>query len=110
MLETIERLGQSTVDKLQLLGQSGIFLLRVLSRKPNIRRLPRALLDQLYFVGVLSCVIIVVSALFIGMVVGLQGYNTLKKFGATAQLGQLLALSIARELGPVITALLFAGR
>ena len=66
--------------------------------------------SQLYFVGVLSCLIIVVSALFIGMVVGLQGYNTLEKFGASSQLGQLLALSIARELGPVISALLFAGR
>ncbi len=65
---------------------------------------------QLYFVGVLSTLIIVVSALFIGMVVGLQGFNTLEKFGATTQLGQLLALSISRELGPVISALLFAGR
>jgi len=59
---------------------------------------------------VMSLVIIVVASLFIGMVVGLQGYNTLNKFGATAQLGQLLALSITRELGPVVTALLFAGR
>ena len=65
---------------------------------------------QIHFVGVLSCLIIVVSALFIGMVVGLQGYNTLQKFGASSQLGQLLALSISRELGPVISALLFAGR
>lgn len=110
MLETVGRLGQFTIDKLQLLGQSGIFLLRVLCRKPNLSRLPRAFSNQLHFVGVLSCLIIIVSALFIGMVVGLQGYNTLKKFGATSQLGQLLALSIARELGPVITALLFAGR
>ncbi len=51
-----------------------------------------------------------VSGIFIGMVIGLQGYNTLNKFGATVQLGQLLALSITRELGPVMTALLFAGR
>lgn len=110
MLETVERLGQFTLDKLQLIGQSGIFLVRVLCRKPNFSRGSRALSNQLYFVGVLSCLIIVVSALFIGMVVGLQGYNTLKKFGAVSQLGQLLALSIVRELGPVITALLFAGR
>ena len=61
-------------------------------------------------VGVLSGVVIVVSGLFIGMVVGLQGHHTLEKFGATSQLGQLLALSIARELGPVVSALLFAGR
>ena len=82
----------------------------MLFRKPDISRLWPLLRYQLYFVGVLSCLIIVVSALFIGMVVGLQGYNTLQKFGAASQLGQLLALSIARELGPVISALLFAGR
>jgi len=110
MLEFIERVGQSTVDKLQLFGSSGFFLLRVIFRKPDVVRLWPVLRNQLYFVGVLSCLIIVVSALFIGMVVGLQGYNTLRKFGATSQLGQLLALSIARELGPVISALLFAGR
>ncbi|MDP3561871.1 MAG: lipid asymmetry maintenance ABC transporter permease subunit MlaE [Legionellaceae bacterium] len=110
MLETVERLGHFAVDKLQVLGSSGLFLCRVIFRRPNFPRLSRALLNQLYFIGVLSCLIIIVSALFIGMVVGLQGYNTLKKFGATSQLGQLLALSIARELGPVITALLFAGR
>lgn len=110
MLEFIERLGCVTIDAVQTVGSSGVFLGRVLLRRPNFSRLWPALRNQLYFVGVLSCLIIVVSALFIGMVVGLQGYNTLKKFGATSQLGQLLALSIARELGPVITALLFAGR
>lgn len=82
----------------------------MLFRKPNVLRLWPLLRYQLYFIGVLSCLIIVVSALFIGMVVGLQGYNTLQKFGASSQLGQLLALSVARELGPVISALLFAGR
>ncbi len=110
MLEVIERLGYSTLEKLQIMGQSGLFLCRVLFRRPSVSRLRVALLNQLYFVGVLSCLIIVVSALFIGMVVGLQGYNTLRKFGATSALGQLLALTIARELGPVMTALLFAGR
>ncbi|MDP3704552.1 MAG: lipid asymmetry maintenance ABC transporter permease subunit MlaE [Legionellaceae bacterium] len=110
MLEIVERLGNAAIDKVQSFGSSGLFLFRVICRKPNFSRLWPALRNQLYFVGVLSCLIIVVSALFIGMVVGLQGYNTLKKFGATSQLGQLLALSIARELGPVITALLFAGR
>ena len=104
------RLGQSGLNGLQVLGASGRFLLRVLCRVPDLRRLWPSLRVQLYFVGVLSTLIIVVSALFIGMVVGLQGYNTLEKFGATSQLGQLLALSIARELGPVISALLFAGR
>lgn len=110
MLDMISRLGHRGLDNMQTLGYSGRFLLRVLTRKPDLARLLPALRAQLYFVGVLSCLIIVVSALFIGMVVGLQGYNTLEKFGASSQLGQLLALSIARELGPVISALLFAGR
>lgn len=110
MLDRIEKFGCKTIDRLQLIGSAGLFLLRVLFRRPNVRRLLPSLRDQLYFIGVLSCLIIIISALFIGMVVGLQGYNTLQKFGATSHLGQLLALSIVRELGPVITALLFAGR
>lgn len=110
MLEYIARLGSRGSTILQHIGSSGYFLFLMLFRKPNVVRLWPLLRHQLYFVGVLSCLIVVVSALFIGMVVGLQGYNTLQKFGASSQLGQLLALSIARELGPVISALLFAGR
>ncbi|WP_298626840.1 lipid asymmetry maintenance ABC transporter permease subunit MlaE [uncultured Legionella sp.] len=110
MLDSIARLGNRGVQIIQNIGTSGLFLFTMLFRKPNIPKLWPLLRHQLYFVGVLSCLIIVVSALFIGMVVGLQGYNTLQKFGAASQLGQLLALSIARELGPVVSALLFAGR
>lgn len=110
MLNLFERLGRRGFNSLQSVGTSGVFLLRVISRNPDLPRLWPALISQLYFVGVLSFLIIVVSAMFIGMVIGLQGYNTLQKFGASSQLGQLLALSITRELGPVISALLFAGR
>ena len=110
MLDAIARFGHRGINTLQMMGSSGQFLVHVLIRKPGLVRLWPALRTQLHFIGVLSCLIIVVSALFIGMVVGLQGYNTLQKFGAGSQLGQLLALSICRELGPVISALLFAGR
>ncbi|MGL5743096.1 MAG: lipid asymmetry maintenance ABC transporter permease subunit MlaE [Legionella sp.] len=110
MLKFIMRMGNRSTQVLQDLGSSGLFLFFMLFRRPDIQRLWPLLRYQIYFVGVLSCLIIVVSALFIGMVVGLQGYNTLQKFGASSQLGQLLALSISRELGPVISALLFAGR
>lgn len=110
MLEAIARFGHRSIHAVQTFGSSGQFLIRVLIRKPDFLRLWPSLVAQLYFVGVLSCLIIVVSGLFIGMVVGLQGYNTLEKFGASSQLGQMLALSICRELGPVISALLFAGR
>ena len=110
MLEFIARFGNRGAYVLQNLGNSGLFLFSLFFRKPDLPRLWPLLRSQIYFVGVLSCLILVVSGLFIGMVVGLQGYNTLQKFGASSQLGQLLALSIARELGPVVSALLFAGR
>lgn len=110
MLNFLERFGRSGINTLQMLGLSGIFLARVLFRMPNLTKLWREFRAQLYNVGVLSVVIIVVSGLFIGMVVGLQGYDTLQKFGASSELGQLLALSITRELAPVVTGLLFAGR
>jgi len=110
MFNRIAKLGSHGTRFCQHLGQSGIFLLSVFFRKPDIKRLWPDFLSQMFFIGVLSCLIIIVSGLFIGMVVGLQGYNTLEKFGADTQLGNLLALSITRELGPVISALLFAGR
>ncbi|KTC98338.1 toluene tolerance protein Ttg2B [Legionella geestiana] len=110
MIDWLEKLGHSGMNTLQTLGRSAFFLPGVFARKPNMQRLWPEVRMQLHFVGMLSCVIIVVSGLFIGMVVGLQGYHTLQKFGAASQLGQLLALSVTRELGPVISALLFAGR
>jgi phospholipid/cholesterol/gamma-HCH transport system permease protein len=65
---------------------------------------------QIHFIGVYSLVIIAVSGLFVGFVLGLQGYNTLEKYASEQALGLLVALSLVRELGPVVTALLFAGR
>ena len=110
IIDLVTRLGESGMNVIQGGGRSLFFLVQTLFRRPRLFKLFPLLISQLYAVGVLSFVIIVVSGLFIGMVVGLQGYNTLQKFGASTQLGQLLALSITRELGPVITALLFAGR
>lgn len=109
-LDRLERWGQRGVEALSGVGRSGLFLFCVFMRRPDVKRLWPDFWVQLYRIGVLSGLIIAVSALFIGMVVGLQGYHTLNKFGAATQLGQLLALSITRELGPVMTALLFAGR
>lgn len=91
-------------------GKAGLILWGSLFRFPHIKKNFPLVLQQIYAEGVLSLLIIVVSALFIGMVVGLQGYHTLSKFGASAQLGPLVALSVVRELGPVVAALLFAGR
>ena len=83
----------------QLLKQSGSTL-----RRFGLVR------DQILFLGNYSLVIIVVSGLFVGFVLGLQGYYTLQRYGSSEALGLLVALSLVRELGPVITALLFAGR
>ena len=97
-------------DMLAGLGRSTLFLLRVLAGLPSLVLRPSLVIQQLYAVGVLSLIIIVVSGTFVGMVLGLQGYNTLRNFGAAESLGVIVALSLLRELGPVVTALLFAGR
>lgn len=108
--EKLAILGRGGLNVCESLGRASVFLTRTLVRQPRLNKSFPLLVEQLFSVGVLSLLIIVLSALFIGLVVGLQGYNTLEKFGASAQLGQLVALSVVRELGPVVTALLFAGR
>lgn len=109
-LRLIQALGRASLTLCSSIGRSGSFLARVIIRKPRLRRSFPLLVQELFSVGILSLPIILVSALFIGMVVALQGHHTLVKFGADTQLGQLLALSVVRELGPVVSALLFAGR
>jgi len=110
MLDAIQQLGRVTLGFFERLGRGHLFLLQVLVSLPGIVLRPGLVLRQVYSVGVLTLVIIVVSGLFVGMVMGLQGYNTLVDFGAEESLGVLVALSLVRELGPVVTALLFAGR
>ncbi|WP_038487433.1 lipid asymmetry maintenance ABC transporter permease subunit MlaE [Janthinobacterium agaricidamnosum] len=82
----------------------------VLAASGSLLRRPRLVVEQLFFIGNRSLVIIAVSGLFVGMVLGLQGYYTLTTYGSSQALGLLVALSLTRELGPVVTALLFAGR
>lgn len=106
----IQELGHVGVQFFSRLGRSGTFLIKTLMRRPRFKASLSLVVQQLFSVGVLSLLVILVSGLFIGLVLGLQGYNTLRHFGAEQQLGQLVALSVVRELGPVVTALLFAGR
>jgi len=80
------------------------------AKAPGALRRPALISEQIHFIGNYSLLIITVSGLFVGMVLALQGYYTLSQFGASEKLGQLVALSLLRELGPVVTALLFAGR
>lgn len=110
MIDRIAALGRSGLDVLEALGRSGLFLFHSLWAWPNLRTNFPLLIRQIYAVGVLSMVIIVVSGLFIGMVLALQGYNILNRYGSEQALGQMVALTLLRELGPVVTALLFAGR
>jgi len=110
MLEWIRDLGRSGIGFFEKLGRSSLFLLKTLAGIPSVLVRPRLLIAQLLSVGVLSMPIIVVSGLFVGMVLALQGYNTLVDFGAEESLGVAVALSMVRELGPVVTGLLFAGR
>ena len=109
-MEAVRRLGASTLDSVRGLGAAGIFLWQSLVALPQPRTGFPLLIKQLYAVGVLSLIIIIVSGLFIGMVLGLQGYNILITYGSEQALGTLVALTLVRELGPVVTALLFAGR
>jgi phospholipid/cholesterol/gamma-HCH transport system permease protein len=92
------------------IGACGIFLLQTLRALPRSLRYLRETVRQVFFVGAMSLVIIMTCGLFVGMVLGLQLYHTLSIFGGTAALGTVVALSLYRELGPVVTALLFAGR
>ena len=91
-------------------GQGARLLGRLLQLLPATFARPGLVRDQVHFLGNYSLAIIAVSGLFVGFVMALQGYYTLQDFGSTEALGQLVALSLLRELGPVITALLFAGR
>ena len=111
MIEDVLRsIGRNTIGSASRLGRAQLFLNQTLIAVPPALLRLLEIVRQVYSVGVLSLVIIVVSGLFVGMVLGLQGYNTLVNFGAEESLGVLVALSLVRELGPVVSALLFAGR
>lgn len=110
LLDRIALLGRAGLDVLAALGRSTIFLVHALFGRSGLRNGFSLLVKQLYSVGVLSLAIVVVSGIFIGMVLALQGYNILNRFGSEQALGQMVALSLLRELGPVVAALLFAGR
>ena len=109
-MKALQVLGAMVVNAMERLGRAALFLYEVVSGAWVL--VPRfyLVIQQVFAVGVLTLLIILVSGLFVGMVLGLQGHNTLVKFGAEDSLGLLVALSLVRELGPVISALLYAGR
>lgn len=110
MISWLESLGSYTLAVFARLGRACLFFVQLLSAHVFFFSRPGLLITQLHSVGVRSIPIIAVAGLFVGMVLGLQGYNNLVQFGAEASLGTLVALSLLRELGPVVAALLYAGR
>lgn len=109
-MNTLHILGRIAINGVERLGRAAMFLYEITLGSWELVRRFYLVVQQVYAVGVLTLLIILVSGLFVGMVLGLQGYNTLVKFGSANSLGLLVALSLVRELGPVVTALLFAGR
>ncbi len=110
MLDFLQQRGKRVLDIIGGLGRSAQLLLAALLGIGYVLKNFRLLIKQIYVTGVLSIAIISVSGLFIGMVLGLQGYSILVDFGAEEALGQMVALTLLRELSPVVAALLFAGR
>ncbi len=108
--DRLSELGHSGLEFIRSFGCAGIMLIHSIGGRYKHEKMVPLLIQQFYAVGVLSLVIICVSGLFIGMVLGLQGYTILSRYGSSQAVGQLVALSLLRELGPVVTALLFAGR
>ena len=110
MISFITQIGASTIQFIRAFGRAAFMLWGAVIGKPQFRKHTPLLIKQLHVVGVQSLLIIMLSGLFIGMVLGLQGYVVLVDFAAESSLGTLVSLSLLRELGPVVTALLFAGR
>jgi ABC-type transport system involved in resistance to organic solvents, permease component len=110
MLSYLQRLGAVSINMFERLGRGSLFFVNIVFSVPSVMVRPRLLIAQMHSVGVLSFSLIVISGLFVGMVLALQGFYTLSDFGAEGMLGVMVSASLIRELGPVVTALLFAGR
>lgn len=109
-MKALASLGAGVRHRLAAMGQGARLFVRLIALLPQVMQRLRLVADQVHFLGNYSLAIIGVSGLFVGFVLGLQGYYTLQRYGSAEALGLLVALSLLRELGPVVTALLFAGR
>ncbi len=109
-LDTFRTIGNRAVNAVWRIGlASRFFVLTLLYSGSSFRRF-RLIVKELFSTGVMSLIIIIVAGLFVGMVLGLQGYETLQRYGSESALGVMVALGLVRELGPVVAALLFASR
>jgi phospholipid/cholesterol/gamma-HCH transport system permease protein len=107
---SVRKLGHTTSDIVIRLGYAVRFIVLTLMHSGTSFRRFGLIIRELYYTGVQSLIIILVSGMFVGMVLGLQGYETLQTYGSESALGVLVALSLVRELGPVVAGLLFASR
>lgn len=103
-------LGRRALEFFERVGRGTLFLFSVFRALPSLLPRPWLVVQQLFSIGVLTIVIVLVAGVFVGMVLGLQGYNILVRFNSESSLGTMVGLTLVRELGPVVTALLFAGR
>ena len=109
-VKAIKGIGHRTVNAVWRIGVATRFFLLTLTHSGSGFRRFHLIIKELFSTGVMSLIIIIVAGLFVGMVLGLQGYETLKRYGSESALGSMVALSLVRELGPVVAALLFASR
>src|SRR5262245_45346604 len=109
-MTVLSELADSLRAFLATIGATTLFFGRVLAQVPRALLRPGLIIDQVHNAGALSLVIIMTCGLFVGAVLGLQGYDLLQRFGSEDALGTAAALALIKELGPVVTALLFAGR
>lgn len=108
--KSLKAIGRRSINAVWRMGYaSRFFVLTLIYSGLSFRRF-RLTVKEMFFSGVMSIIIIMVAGMFVGMVLGLQGYETLKRYGSESALGTLVALSLVRELGPVLAALLFASR
>ncbi len=110
LVSNLRRMGSAVIDGVWRLGFASRFFVALLFHSATAFRRFRLTIREIYFAGVMSLVIILVSGLFVGMVLALQGYEVLERYGSAEALGMLVALSLLRELGPVVAGLLFASR
>jgi phospholipid/cholesterol/gamma-HCH transport system permease protein len=109
-VRNLKKIGHRVIESVWRIGFAAHFFVRILLNSGSSFRRFKLVVKELYFTGVMSLIIILVAGLFVGIVLGLQGYEVLKSYGSESALGTLVALSLVRELGPVLAALLFAGR
>lgn len=108
--KAIRTIGHRTINAVWRIGMATRFFFLTLMYSGSSFRRFHLIIKELFSTGVMSLIIIVVAGLFVGMVLGLQGYETLKRYGSESALGVMVALGLVRELGPVVAALLFASR